>query len=431
MSPECPSDLGDVKSRSLAECGMARGMNASNSALRVRLGDTHLATDSQDCSAILREIVTLVLTHGGQIHPGACWHERGGQLTVTCDASMGVGEHPLVVVPRELLVPVSGAEWADSQERLMLLSPPSGLTPVQKTLLDLHIQLYNATGKIPWIVTHHPRALLVRQPELLDALQVIRPDSYAEADTLAHIFLDTRVFGLKPDQPLAPDDAHPPMGTAAAFAHPTAGSSGSVRKTHVLMPLIDILNHHPQGAPYRLDALSLQVQISQPRRDQECFAAYGGRRDVLDLALHYGYLDEATPFAFSAPVEVEVEGLCRIRVAAGRLRPAHPLDPPRTQWDGETLELSHLCAHSGHPERLQTVLRLPLLAIAKKRGYPPKVSGRLIEEGLERLCQANVNALGQVETAARDCSNEPAAGLLIDAVQRQATILRRVLRPNS
>lgn len=349
---------------------------------------------------------------------------------------------------------------------------------MQHALLDLHVELYNATGKIPWTVSHHPRVVSARDPAWLEPLRAIRPGLFAEPATPARVFLDTRVFGLKSDAPPASGDspnewaevgvqiepdARPLMGSALAFAHPadhassaspagcakqrvpigpdatpatvteadlahpTAGRSIPPRKTRVLMALIDMLNHHPQGAPYQLDDSRLSVRVAQPTGDGECFAAYGGRRDVLDLALHYGYLDTATPFAFSAPVNVEVEGLCHIRVAAGRTRPAHPLDPPRTQWNGETLQLSHLCAHEEHPERLQTVLRLPLLAIARKRGHRPDDANRRADDALAALCAANLAALDRVRQATRTYPGEPVATLLTLVVQRQADILRKVM----
>lgn len=421
---------------------MAKGMTGLTPVPRGSRGDSHIAADSQHCSAILREIVTLLLTHGGHIHPGAVWREREGHMGVTCDPAGADNPHPLVMLPRELLVPITSAEWADSTERLILRQPPPSITPLQYALLDLHIELYNATGKIPWTVSHHPRAVSARDPAWLEPLRAIRPGLYAELATPACVFLDTRVFGLKSDAPPASGgspnewgevvvqirpDAKPQMGTDADLAHSTGGRSNPPRKTQVLMPLIDMLNHHPRGAPYQLDDSRLSVRVAQPTGDGECFAAYGGRRDVLDLALHYGYLDMATPFAFSAPVNVEVEGLCHIRVAAGRTRPAHPLDPPRTQWDGETLELSHLCAHGEHPERLQTVLRLPLLAIARKRGHGPDTANRRIDHALERLCAANLAALDQVGQAARTYPGEPVATLLTQAAQRQADILRKVM----
>lgn len=457
---------------------MAKGMPGVTPVQRGSRGDTHVAADSQHCSAMLREIVTLVLTHGGHIQPGAVWREREGHMTVTCDPAGADNPHPLVMLPRELLVPITGAEWADSTERLVLRQAPPSITPLQHALLDLHIELYNATGKIPWTVSHHPHAVAARNPAWLEPLRAIRPGLYAESATPASIFLATRVFGLKSDAPPAfcdssnewaevgvqiEPDAKPQMGTAFAFARPTdhassaspagwakqrmpigpdatpamvtdadlahstAGRSNPPRKTQVLMPLIDMLNHHPRGAPFQLDDSRLSVRVAQPIGDGECFAAYGGRRDVLDLALHYGYLDMATPFAFSAPVNVEVEGLCHIRVAAGRSRPAHPLDPPRTQWDGETLELSHLCAHGEHPERLQTVLRLPLLAIARKRGHGPDAANRRIDHALEYLFAANLAALDRVGQATRKYPGEPVATLLTQAVQLQADILRKVM----
>ena len=104
-----------------------------------------------------------------------------------------------------------------------------------------------------------------------------------------------------------------------------------------------------------------------------------------------------------------------------------PLDPPRTQWDGETLELSHLCAHGEHPERLQTVLRLPLLAIARKRGHGPDAANRRIDHALEYLFAANLAALDRVGQATRKYPGEPVATLLTQAVQLQADILRKVM----
>jgi hypothetical protein len=53
------------------------------------------------------------------------------------------------------------------------------------------------------------------------------------------------------------------------------------------MPLID------------LSGGAMQIKARQPS-GRECFANYGHRRDVLDLALHYGHSDLSTPFAHSA-----------------------------------------------------------------------------------------------------------------------------------
>tara|TARA_B100000674_G_C37613589_1_gene810991 strand:+ start:459 stop:785 length:327 start_codon:yes stop_codon:yes gene_type:complete len=64
------------------------------------------------------------------------------------------------------------------------------------------------------------------------------------------------------------------------------------------------------------------------------FAHYGHRRDVLDLALHYDHCNLSTPFAHSAPMEIAVEGIGRIRIEHQDQRaPVHPFDPPRVTWN--------------------------------------------------------------------------------------------------
>jgi hypothetical protein len=377
------------------------------------LPERHVSVDNAECGRLLGEILSLVRRHGGVVHPGAVWRETQGHMTVTCSAGGAGGELPLIELPRELLVPVTGAEWAESTERLILRQPPPGITPLQRALLDLHVDLYNATGKIPWTISHHPRAVVPGHPPLLDALRDLRPAIYSMADMPAEIFLHTRVFGLKPT-------------SDAAAATPTKPAA----KTQVLMPLIDALNHHPQGAPFQVDETGLRVRLAQPLGTAECFAAYGGRRDVLDLALHYGYADVATPFAFSAPVSVDAPGLGRLAVGASRSRPAHPLDPPRVSWDGETLAISHLCCHRQHPERLRTALRLPLLAVARKRGLASDAANQQIDRALAALAEANLSLLTELQQATRNClGHGPAADLLLRAADRQGDIIRAVMMP--
>jgi hypothetical protein len=377
------------------------------------LPERHVSADNAECGRLLGEILTLVLRQGGAVHPGAVWRVTNGHMSVTCDPGAAGCERPLVELPHELLVPVTGAEWADSTERLILRRPPPGITPLQRALLDLHVELYNATSKVPWTISHHPRAVVPGHPPLLDALRDLRPGLYPKSGMPADIFLHTRVFGLK-----SPSDPAVPTPTKPAA------------KTQVLMPLIDTLNHHPQGAPFQLDQTGLRVRLAQPSGTAECFAAYGGRRDVLDLALHYGYVDQATPFAFSAPVSVEAPGLGRVAVGASRTRPAHPLDPPRVSWDGETLDISHLCCHRQHPERLRTALRLPLLAVARKRGLKGDAANYQVERALIALAEANLSRLKELRQVARNCLDHgPVADLLLQAADLQGDIIRAVIMP--
>lgn len=153
---------------------------------------------------------------------------------------------------------------------------------------------------------------------------------------------------------------------------------------------------------------------------------------MLDLALHCGYLDLTTPFAFSAPVSIDVPGISQIRVGAGRSRPTHPFGPPHLDWDDSGLTISHFCCHLEHPERVQAILRLVLTAAARKRGCIGHQAASLVDQAMTDLFQANLLLLQQLETAAAPIrSKTPVAELLIQAAERQGEIFRKTMTPCS
>ena len=80
------------------------------------------------------------------------------------------------------------------------------------------------------------------------------------------------------------------QGPAALLLVPTQEN-----RQQVLLPLIDLLNHHHAGTCFRIQDGAMRVKTVQAGGN-ECFTHYGNRRDVLDLALHYGHLDQSTPF---------------------------------------------------------------------------------------------------------------------------------------
>jgi hypothetical protein len=129
-------------------------------------------------------------------------------------------------MPTPLLVPIEAARWGDGATALELLTPPETASPVQRQLLELHAALYNATDKLRWWSTQHPARLVERCPAVAEALLPLKP-GHGEGPlkpTAAERFLATRSFGWRAE-PV--DDP----------------------KQTVLMPLIDLLNHHHRGAP--------------------------------------------------------------------------------------------------------------------------------------------------------------------------------------
>ncbi len=356
-------------------------------------------SDHSEAAALLQELAQVCAAHGAQWHPElkAELHEGSMRLLAPPGSS---GE--LISMPTELLVPIKGARWSSSDHVLILEQPPAELSSLQQELLNLHIALYNATGKLTWFSESHPARLVERSTAVAEALAHVKPAHGQQQPKRSRAagFLATRSFSYR----------------ASADQSPTP----------VLLPLIDLLNHHPQGSPFRIRDGAMRMQVAQTS-GSECFAHYGQRRDVLDLALHYGYSDLHTPFAHSAPMEIQVDGIGVISVDhQGQRAPVHPYDPPRVQISSDGIQLSHLCCNLKHPQRSTTMLRLALQGSLQKRGHARGSASKLAERGLSAVAEENLKNLSKLQQAITEEAH-PGAQILVGATARQATIIRRVL----
>lgn len=361
-----------------------------------------IASDDSKAGALLGGIAGICAAHhGAEWHPELRVEVVEGAMRQLAPAhSTG----PLISLPTELLVPITGAQWADTSNALRLRQPPADATAVQVDLLEMQAQLYDATAKLPWWTSRHPARLLEASPEVAAALAPLKPGQLKQQTHSAVAgFLATRSFHWKAD--------------------PSQEQGQSV-----LLPLIDCLNHHHRGARFRIGDGAMRIRVAQAG-GQECFAHYGHRRDGLDLVLHYGHCDHSTPFAHSAPLELDVDGVGRIQVEQQvRRQPAHALAPPRVTLEPDGLKLSHLCSHLHHPERVQVLLRLALQGSLRRRGHSNAQAEHLAERGLKAIGEANLRLLQQLVVAA-DASTHPVASALAEAAQRQASIVAALLRP--
>lgn len=358
-----------------------------------------IISDNPTATRLLQEIAQICLGNGAHWHPELQVEvAQGGMRLLAPPGATG----PLITLPTDLLVPIAEAQWSSSPDALELVQPPAQATPLQRELLQLHAELYNATGKLRWWSNQHPARLVETSSDIAASLELLKPGHRAQEErSAAEGFLATRSFGWQPN----PEQQ---------------------QRRPVLLPLIDLLNHHHQGAPFRIDDRSMQIKTQQSG-GRECFAHYGHRRDVLDLALHYGHCDLSTPFSHSAPLEIDVEGIGRVSIERqGKRAPVHPFDPPRVTLEPDGLRLSHLCCHQAHPERVQTMLSLALQAHLKRGGHDAASALRLAQSGLHAIGETNVRLLDQLVAAAQS-SSHPGAPILAAAAQRQASIIKAVL----
>lgn len=356
---------------------------------------------------VLRDIVSsiaaLVQKVGGVVHPRICFTAEKSSLSVHCMDHEKTDDFPLLHLPHDALIPIDHLAFETRDEEIHLLSPATELSGVRLSLLKLMLDLYNCTKKLSWQRTHNARFALAAYPTIREALQLVRPSSASPLPAPADAFLQTRIFGFSENSP----------GLANAS---------------VLLPLIDMINHHPLGAKFEICHRGLGVGVRTPNGDTECFVRYRSRLDALDLALGYGYSDRHTPFARSAPVSVALDSVGRITVMGKFVQPSHPLDPPALKFAGDEMFLSHLVCDRRNPGKFHFAIRLVINALCERRGLTDaqtKVAhGRIVDA----LCNANLNQLGQLQRAVAPVVDRvPAAAILHEAAAVQADNLRAVM----
>ena len=294
---------------------------------------THTAAPNFDCesSAVadaLGAIVEVAQSLGARFAPGLVLRERGGHLSGQRAASDHGSPAPLIVLPQAALPRIKDGTWRfDGDE--VVVEPTSGADDSTSVLLQLMARLFTVTGKPQWYRSEHPRAALVEESTAITAIRRLRPQ-----------------FSLD----------RSPMGFLSTRGYLPHGYSDIV-----LMPIVDTLNHHPEGAALRFREGSLSVAESHATGTSECLLNYGGgRRDPLGMALHYGFADQASNVARSAPITLELPRVGTVLIGLSGAPAKSPLDPPVARRDPDALHLSHLTFQADEVQRTTVPLQMLL-----------------------------------------------------------------------
>jgi hypothetical protein len=171
--------------------------------------------------------------------------------------------------------------------------------------MEALLELFNLTGK----VAHHRRTspwrLIISYPAILEHVRQGRDRedfalfqqfivSGSEDELILQSFLNSRVLGYK----------------ASTTAPPYP----------VLMPVIDLFNHHFQGALFKIDevpnkerSLAIARSMPLPGMGNECFACYGAH-DSFDTWVTYGLVDQSALFVRSVAMTIDLPNLGTIRL---------------------------------------------------------------------------------------------------------------------
>jgi hypothetical protein len=263
-----------------------------------------IVADDWDIERCLRKNLALAERAGALLSEDLSVKCINGELSV--EAPRDSTGKMLIGLPWDCAIPVELFELSLSDNDIVMSSHEAELTRQSVTCMDSLLELYNLTGKLvthrrnsPWtflashteLWPHINRRLANDLVEMFNKFLTFRNTDNLTLDS----FLHSRVYDFR--------------ATQDALPFP------------VLLPIIEFLNHHLQGAPIEFagepdDELSFTVKrsVAAPGTGDECFAFYG-LYDSFDTWMSYGFIDETAPFARSIPMTIELPRLGTIQLA--------------------------------------------------------------------------------------------------------------------
>ncbi len=296
---------------------------------------------------LIVRIADTVRGHGGFIHDDLVIHHDGPSLW-TALPHLGSGSNvgasdesaadaPTILrIPRALHVPVQLEAWPDDSDALRPPAELGGLTPVQRTLLLTMVDLFNACDKVRAVGRGYPNLSLADDPELHALITEARP-SWATLTSLSpsRNFLKSRLGS----------DA---WGAGRTLPH--------------LMPVIDLINHHPAGASYEYHGEIVKIRACHQGDGDQVFLRYNDN-DALAIALNLGYVENDARFVASIPFKVEISGIGVVEVEGVDLE-RRSIPAPAVEGTKGGLRLVGLQLG---PESVKALVVLLALAIRSRR----------------------------------------------------------------
>ncbi len=249
---------------------------------------THPLVDCESAlvADLLAGTLEVVRENGGFIAPTTRLIERAGQLSVTSTAD---DDSPLFRIPRECFVRVDRVTWAEQEDRMVIVDVPEEFTDVETEMLYLQVALHNACDKLAWMNRTHPALDPTLPEDLVNAIQSLLPSFRNPMMAATDVLWANRCFRIPFSDDLQPE--------------------------RVLIPLVDLLNHHALGAVADWTGEDFMITTRKPFGTSECALDYGMQRTALEMAVVYGFFDPGAPL--TANPEYDRDALRRIAEFSG------------------------------------------------------------------------------------------------------------------
>jgi hypothetical protein len=192
-------------------------------------------------------------------------------------------------IPRECFVRVDRVTWAEQEGRMVIVEVPDDFGDLETEMLYLQVALHNSCGKIAWMQRTHPSLDPSLPDDLIEAVRLLIPSFRNPMMAATDVLWANRCFRIQLTDGQAPE--------------------------RVLVPVIDLLNHHAHGAVGDWTGDAFEVSTSKCLGTNECALDYGMNRDALEMAVVYGFADSSSG---GQPAPYEHGALARITALAER-----------------------------------------------------------------------------------------------------------------
>lgn len=246
---------------------------------------SHPLVDADDTlvADLLAGTLEILREAGGFIAPTTRLVERRGQLSIESSADDG---SPMLRIPRECFVRVDRVTWAEQEGRMVIVEVPDDFGDLETEMLYLQVALHNACGKLEWMTATHP-ALDPRLPDdLVEAVQQLIPSFRNPMMAATDVLWANRCFRIPMSEGAAPE--------------------------RVLVPLVDLLNHHSNGAIGDWTGVDFEVATRKPFGTSEAALDYGMNRDALEMAVVYGFADDTAGVTPGGKYDNQVLGMIEL-----------------------------------------------------------------------------------------------------------------------
>lgn len=372
----------------------------------------------------LARMVAIVREHGGFVHPEFEFSVDSNGISAVAPAHLK--DEVLVDVPLHLLVPAefSGMHALGDQlvcanagalHREDSCSDLRLLSSVQIEILNLFLTIYNHQEMLLWAQQHLLQAQNGISLSFKAAFAAIKPDFGLNEEPSHELFLKTRFLYVSAKR------------SEGIFRRGLDNRNEAVR---VLMPIIDFFNHHPKGSGFRVreNGLSIRAALGSELEDSknlvQMYACYGGFRDVLQMAIKYGYVDEQIPYVYSAPFSWFDEDFGDVHVLGERVRSKNKFHLPAVN-DEQSLCFSHLLFNAEQSSYLWGTVQLIFLRRGMRMGLSKSVCALASKRFFQALVNHNLAFYTALQNEVQRTSHEltPALCIINEACVRSMELI--------